>query len=408
MAGYIVLRYVILVATGVILYTCVRRFASTAVACTSVVLLALNPFYMRMVLWDYTSYVALPCAIAGVAIWLMAATRASSVWPFLGSGALLGAAVFANALSGTFVAALILVEVAAALRGGAQESQALCASIVAATAGAGLISLIGYLGYAAYLGAFDPYDLLEATVEFARANDQRSAPFRQPFSEFLDGEPRIWGPVLICFVLVVVLGRRVLANDLAGRLAQFALPLFFFFFFLKKLFRRRRDLVGIQPGRDLHLLRRAPLILDQFQRSMSKRAAYAAMAAAVAGTAVTTLVIRSRNSWAVSIYEEIRDDPPVLIVILAAGVVATVLLRALRHPAARAAAAGACFALLAFVSLTPARYAGIGQTGEFAEDGRTERLGYQAAYDRTKLIEGGPTSRIGGHCSGRRWSDFRS
>jgi hypothetical protein len=35
----------------------------------------------------------------------------------------------------------------------------------------------------------------------------------------------------------------------------------------------------------------------------------------------------------------------------------------------------------------PARYIGIGQTGEFAPHGRSELWGYQAAYEMAKLIE---------------------
>ena len=51
--GYVVLRYLILVVTGGVLYACFRRFSSRAVACTAVVLLAMSSFYLRMVLWDY-------------------------------------------------------------------------------------------------------------------------------------------------------------------------------------------------------------------------------------------------------------------------------------------------------------------------------------------------------------------
>src|SRR5919201_5617368 len=73
--GYIVLRYLILAGTGAVLYACFRRFASVAVSCSAVAMLAMSSFYLRMVLWDYTSFVAVPCSIAGVAVWFMASTR---------------------------------------------------------------------------------------------------------------------------------------------------------------------------------------------------------------------------------------------------------------------------------------------------------------------------------------------
>jgi hypothetical protein len=54
------------------------------------------------------------------------------------------------------------------------------------------------------------------------------------------------------------------------------------------------------------------------------------------------------------------------------------------------------FALGTIVSLTPAHYLGIRQTGEFARDGHLEVVGYRAAYDLTKLLEtpDQPDSRV--------------
>ena len=82
--------------------------------------------------------------------------------------------------------------------------------------------------------------------------------------------------------------------------------------------------------------------------------------------------------------------------LLLIGVLAAAALMRSKVSSVRIASATALFVLVAFVALTPARYIGINQTGEFAPDGRGEILGYQAAYDMSKLLEGDdqPDSRI--------------
>ena len=94
---------------------------------------------LRMVLWDYTSFVAVPCSIAGAAIWFMASVRGRVLWQFVAAGALLGAAVFANALSASVVGALLLVEGIAALRNGPREILRLAVRCLSALAGALLV-----------------------------------------------------------------------------------------------------------------------------------------------------------------------------------------------------------------------------------------------------------------------------
>jgi hypothetical protein len=131
-----------------------------------------------------------------------------------------------------------------------------------------------------------------------------------------------------------------------------------------------------------------PLILDELERAMPRRSFYVTLAVALSSGAAATVVIRNRNDWAVSVYEDVRDNVPVLIGLLALGVVCAALLRFARSGVVRTGVAGTFFALVAFVSLTPARYIGIGQTGEFTENGRAELRGYRAAYDMSKLVEG--------------------
>jgi hypothetical protein len=87
------------------------------------------------------------------------------------------------------------------------------------------------------------------------------------------------------------------------------------------------------------------------------------------------------------VYEEIRDNAVAVTGILLLAVALIVATKVVRNAAARMTTACAFFVLVAAIGLMPARYIGIGQTGEFAPDGSSELWGYQAAYDMSKLIE---------------------
>jgi hypothetical protein len=387
-AGYLALRYLILTATGGMLYACVRQFATAWVAAASVVLLALNPFYVRMVLWDYTSYVAFPAAIAGVALWLLSSTRGRVFWPFLIAGALYSAAVFANPLSATFGAPLIVIELIAALRRDWPELARFFLRCVAAVIGVVLAFAGGYLGYMAYLGGYSPIELVEPTLEFSRQNQQLSSPFQHPLSEFLDGEPRIYAPVLLSLATVVLLGRRLAENTLRGRMAQYAVG----FLALMWLYRFSVTSAIIETWWAYNMAAvsmcfAVPVILDQLDRKEVGRGTGLVLAGALGGAAIPTVLIRNFNSTAVDAYEAIRDNSLLIVILLGAGVAGIVVARIARSRTTRAAGVAAFFAVVAVVGLTPARIIGINQTGEFADHGRTELWGYQAAYDMSKLLE---------------------
>jgi hypothetical protein len=394
--GYLVLRYLILVVTGGVLYACFRRFASVAVACTAVVLLALSSFYLRMVLWDYTSFIAVPCSIVGVAVWFMASVRGRVLWLFLGAGALLGAAVFANALSATVVGSLLLVEGVSALRQGIAEVVRLAARCLAALAGGLLVFVAGWLAYCAYLGWFGLDELLSPTLEFMRQNNQLSAPFQHPLSEVLRTEPRIYGPVLLSVALVVIFGRRLLENTLPSRLAQFAVA----YVGLVWLYRVSitssvvetwwaYNMTAVSTAFGLPLLAYGVSVDQRLTRSRLL------LAAAALGTAVASVIVRTENVHAAHFTDRLRHNLWLLLAGLAAGLFAAVAMR-LRMPVARLAATTAFFGIFAAVSLAPAGFIGIAQTGEFSPFGRSEVLGYRAAYDMSKLLEGRdqPDSRV--------------
>lgn len=385
--GYVVLRYLLLVAAGGLLYGCVRRFSSVAVGCASVIMLAASPFYVRMVLWDY-GFVVLPCSIAGVALWFVAAARGRGLWRFIGAGALLSAAVFASALAATVVIALLAVEGIGAARGGLSDFGRFTARCVAAAAGGLLVFIAGYLGYRVYLGPFPIRDLVQPILEFMRQNNQLSAPFQRPVSDFLHTEPRIYAPVLLSLAVVVVLGRSLLDNSLRARVAQFAVG----YVTLLWLYRFAITSSVLETWwaysmAAVSMCFAVPVILDGLRSPQARQGSRGILAAAVLGMAVTSVVVRSNNSAAVDAYDSVKQHVPLLLAVLGAGVATAVAMTVVRIGVVRIAATAVFFALVAAVGLTPATYIGIARTGEFVPDGHTQVLAYRAAYDMTKLLE---------------------
>jgi len=394
--GYIVLRYLILVGTGAVLFACFRRFASVAVSCAAVALLAMSSFYLRMVLWDYTSFVAVPCCIAGVALWLMSSVRGRVGWQFTVAGALLGVAVFANALSLSVVAALLLVEGLAVLRRGLPELARFTVRCAAAAVGGLIVFLGGYLAYRAYLGAFRLSDIVSPSVEFLRQNNQLAAPLQRPVSEFLRGEPRVYAPVLLSIAVVIVLGRRLFADDLPARIAQFSVAYVALLWLYR--FAVTSSVIETWWAYNMTAVSTAfglPLVAHGLSVRSAGRWKPVLLAAALLGTALTSFVVRTADVRTVIASNYVKTHLWLLLLILGAGAVLTLALR-LRWTPARTAAAGAFFAFFAAVSLIPATYIGINEPGEFAPDSRAEYLGYRAAYDMSKLLEGRdqPSSRI--------------
>jgi hypothetical protein len=229
--------------------------------------------------------------------------------------------------------------------------------------GAVAVFLAGYLGYRAYIGSFSPRELVQPTLDFVRSNDELAAPLQRPVREFLDGEPRIYAPVLLCIALAAMLGRRLIEDTLPGRLAQYAIG----YVALLWLYRFAVTSSVLETWwaynmAAISMCFAVPLVLDRLERAESRRGAMAILGAALLGAGAASLVIRNANSSAVDVYERIRDDAALVVVLLLMSGIAVVGMRFLRGWLGRALATGAFFALVAFVALTPARYIGINQT----------------------------------------------
>lgn len=401
-AGYLVLRYLILVATGAVVYACARRFTSKSVAACAVVLLAMSPFYLRLVLWDYTTFVGLPASIGAVALWFLGAGPRRRLLTAAGSGALVGVAVFSNPVYGLLIPALFGVEAVAAARGGWGAIREFAARIAAAVAGAVVVFAGGYVGYRFYLGGFSPRELVQPTIDFIRANDERTTPFQVPARVWLQNEPRIYAPVIACLAIVVMMGRSLLANTLAARLAQVAVAYTAVFWLYRKLVTSAVIETWLAYSMTaLTICFAAPLVLDAAQRKWP--ASRVLLLSVVGATAAVTLVVRLLGATANSAYEAVGTHVALLVGLLVATVAAIVALRTTRRLWLGSLAAIAFATSMAVFGLAPARLSGSDETGVFSPRASAELDAYAAAHSLIELVraEDQPTSRL------RMWSTMR-
>jgi hypothetical protein len=390
--AYFVLHYALMAGSGAVLYMAVRRFAAVPVAAAAVCLLALNPFFVRLMLWDYTPFVILPCTIAGAALWYLGSTRSGRLWTALGAGICLSAAIYANVVAGLVLPALIGVEAVAAVRGGRRDVVTLVLRCCAMAAGALLVLVAGYLGYRAYIGSFPLKLMFEATIDFIRHNSMYAAQYRVAPSVFLRADPNIYAPVLVSVGTVIVLGRSLLRNTLRARMAQFAVAYTLVFWLFR--FAASFYVVEVWWYYNLTAVTGAfamPAILDELGRRRGRPKWLVVAGVAVAATGLIDLVIRSRGPAALNTFS---TDTAVLVCVLVACCIALVLVVLLEWDAGRLIALGVFCALAAAIALAPDGASG---TGEFSATRTTTELeGYQAGYDITQLIAkyDRPSSRV--------------
>jgi hypothetical protein len=393
--AYFVLHYVLMAGCGAALYLAVRRYASVPVAAAAVCLLMLNPFFVRLMLWDYTPFVMLPCTIACVALWYLGSTRSGGLWTALGAGICMSAAIYANVVAGLVLPALIGVEAIAAIRGGRRDVITLVLRGCAMAAGALLVLVVGYVGYRAYIGSFPLKLMFQATIDFIRHNSVYAAQYRVAPSVFLRADPNIYAPVLVCVGTVMVLGRSLLSNTLRARMAQFAVAYTLVFWVFR--FAASFYVVEVWFYYNMTAVTGAfamPAILDEFGRRCGRPRWLVVAGVAVAATGLIDLVIRSIGSTALNMFNYVRAHTVVLVSVLVACCVAAVLVALLKRDSSRLAAVAVFCATVAVIALAPDKNGG---TGEFSGTGTTAELeGYEAGYDMTQLVAkyDHPSSRV--------------
>jgi hypothetical protein len=379
--GYVLLRYLLAVACVGALYGCTRRFASQTTALATALLVLLNPFFSRMLLWDYSAFVEVPGMLVGIALWYRGTGR-DLAWTIAAAFAF-SCAVFANALAGTVLVVLALVELAFALRRGRAELLALATRIaLVALITVGVFAL-GYLAYILILGSLNPYDLLRPTISFFKENNQLSAPYVQPVSSWLFHEPRIWAPVLTCIALIATLRGRLLGGEIPMRIAQLAIGYCAFLWIFR--FVVTSSVIETWWAYSLTVVTTAPAFGVLLAQGGSAATSGRRALAGVGGFALGALFVRDVPRPTQDLYRALERHEALLLGVLIVGVLAALMLR--QGGARRQSVAVAVFFMAtAILVWAPSILDGRGTTGVFVTSGTQEWRGYNAGYTFLHLL----------------------
>jgi hypothetical protein len=390
-AGYIVLRYVLAVIAGTALFLGVERFSNRDVALATTLMLYANPFFSRMLLWDYAGFLAIAAAVTGVGLWYWSDDRRLLLT--LPAAIALAVAVFANALLVTAVFVLLCVEALAAVRSGRAAASRFVARLAVSAFALVAVFVAGYLAYSAALGSLSPDDLLRPTIKFLRENNKNAGPYQHPVGSWLLHEPRIWAPVLLSLALVAVLRGRLFQVDLLARAAQFCIGYTAFFW----VYRFAVTSSGVETWWAYNFVVVATafgigVLLHEVARHQGPQRV---AVWAVVATVVTALLIRDVGNGPDRAYHYVSTHVAVFLALLVVGALTAGLVAV----SWRWVSGGA---LIAFLSVgvvmfyAPSVLDGRGATGIFVPNGDLEWRGYVAGKEFIEVVRDHdrPDSRV--------------
>jgi hypothetical protein len=379
--GYVTLRYLLAVAAGAALYVGVRRFAGRSVALATVLLLYLDPFFSRMLLWDYAGFVAISAGVVGFALWWWSDGR-KPAWTAPAGGAL-AVAVYANALVGTLILVLAAVEVGAAVRLGRAGIARLLARFGISITTAFAVFVMGYLGYAAFLGWFNPIDLLRPTIDFLRSNQQNAALYQRPTSQWLLHEVRIWPALVVSVALIAVLGRRVLSSDVSARVAQVCIGYTVFLWVYRVAV--TSSVIETWWANSFVVIALAPGIGVLLHSVGGRRRKSVVVLLSLATVAFVAVFVRTATGPIGDVYRSIAKHPVLLFALLGVAVAAAIVL-AVRRTEVTIAALVLLLAATTLMMWAPSVFDARGTTGLFVRDGRQEWRAYRAGRSLIGLV----------------------
>ena len=106
--GFAIVRYVIFLSCAIPLYLWARLNFGVIYAIAAILFLICNPLFPRLLLMDWTVFVSVPMAVAGIALWQLS-NKPSAIVRGL-SGFAFCASVASHAFTGTAIASFFLVE----------------------------------------------------------------------------------------------------------------------------------------------------------------------------------------------------------------------------------------------------------------------------------------------------------
>jgi hypothetical protein len=215
----VLLRYVIYIVAALPLYNLLSRTSGRPAAIAGALVLLASPLFGRIVLWDWTSFLAIPAALAGICLWLMPSAHCS-VCRIL-AGFLFAAAINSHLFIGTAVASFFVAEFGMACWGGGLKRFAI--DVASAAIGAVGCIMAGVIYYSLAVQPVGPTTFLMQTINAVSAGLEYHKTHMEPASTILIRNLVIYLPLAMTATNGVLLGRRIFSDLVAARIFWFSL-----------------------------------------------------------------------------------------------------------------------------------------------------------------------------------------
>ncbi len=217
--GYVVLRYLLVLMCGVPLYFWARRYFGVAIAAASYLFLLCNPIFPHIIQWDYTTFVSVPLALAGICVWLLPTKR---LWLNRGvAGFLFCASAASHAFTGTAIGTFVIIEGFSRLWN-REFGKLIWCDVLATGVGALLCFIVGVLYYYWEIGPFDPSVIISTTVMAVKAGNQYALSHTNTSLAWLETKYHVYVPYLLILASGLALGRRCISAEVSARVWRFA------------------------------------------------------------------------------------------------------------------------------------------------------------------------------------------
>ncbi len=220
LGGYTLVRFLVFVSCAVPLYLLVRNTYGRPVALATYVFLLANPLLPRILCWDLTTFLAIPCALTGAVLWYASPQAGGPA--VLGAGFLFGLTLASQVFTGTAILAFLLVETLLSRRT-AEERRWMRSRLVALLMG-GLLSLaFGLAFYWWQVGPVSPFSLWNSTWRAIKFSLRYGESHHLPFASYYAANYEMYVPVFTTLLLIVVNRARPLKDSLALRITWFSI-----------------------------------------------------------------------------------------------------------------------------------------------------------------------------------------
>lgn len=316
--NFIFLRYCIYAATAFVLYRFACRTLSKRAGLAAIVTLAATPQFAQILLWDVSSFLAIPAAIIGICLWLLPTQRPAAMR--FAAGFMFAAAVNSHAFVATTIAAFLLVEFIADWC--ASKWKQFAAKLAWALLGGVACVAVGLLYYNLAVGGIGPRTLFEVTLASIKLGLDYHLQVQFSTADILTHHFPIYLPLLLTALNGALLGKRIISTIMKARIFWFSL-MYYAFFLVFHIVGGRNVLGFVHYVAFLFptVLLQIPIIIDELTPSVGELKSRPPAVRNAAGVFIACIaIIPLLNNWVTSVNRifNVATISPHTIVVVAA------------------------------------------------------------------------------------------